>query len=163
MRGGSRSENREAVMKRILMVIAACCFSTAAWGQKAPLLPGKDVAGVGEENGGETGERELGGGSRSFRERAGARVYGEAAVGGVAERWGAYGLSEVAILHFRGDGKIFYGTQRSRPAWDAEVGELTEIRPGAPPVCDKEKIENGKIVFNSDCEPAYARKIASYE
>jgi hypothetical protein len=72
-------------------------------------------------------------------------------------------LSDVAILQFPADGKIFYGTQRSRPAWDAEVGELTKIRPGAPPVCDKEKIENGKIVFNSDCEPAYARKIASYE
>src|SRR5216684_3503655 len=45
----------------------------------------------------------------------------------VAERLRAYGLSEVAILQFPADGKIFYGTQRSRPAWDAEKGELWEV------------------------------------
>jgi aminopeptidase YwaD len=65
-------------------------------------------------------------------------------------------------LEFPADGKIFYGTQRSRPGWDAEVGELIEVRPGAPPVCDKEKIENGKAAFNTECEPQYERKIASY-
>jgi aminopeptidase YwaD len=36
-------------------------------------------------------------------------------------------LSDVAILQFPADGKIFYGTQRSRPAWDVEVGELREM------------------------------------
>ncbi len=81
----------------------------------------------------------------------------------VAERLRAYGLSDVAILQFPANGKIFYGTQRSRPGWDAEVGELSEINRGGPPVCDKEKVENGKIVFNTDCGPAYTRKIASYE
>jgi aminopeptidase YwaD len=34
----------------------------------------------------------------------------------------------VQILEFPADGKIFYGTQRSRPGWDAEVGELWEVR-----------------------------------
>ena len=148
-------------MKRILMVIAACCFSTAAWGQKPPLLPEKDVAELANELSGETAKRNLEGIARFHRQR-GSRGFHEAAEL-VAERLRAYGLSDVTILEFPADGKIFYGTQRSRPVWDAEVGELTEIRPGAPAVCDKEKIENGKIVFNTDCEPAYARKIASYE
>ncbi|MGD0092092.1 MAG: PAS domain-containing protein, partial [Planctomycetota bacterium] len=44
----------------------------------------------------------------------------------VAERLRAYGLSDVAILQFPADGKIYYGTQRSRPAWDAESAELWE-------------------------------------
>src|SRR5216684_4281046 len=46
----------------------------------------------------------------------------------VAERARAYGLSDVAILQFPADGKIFYGTQRSRPGWDAEEGELEEVK-----------------------------------
>src|SRR4029077_18829486 len=71
-------------------------------------------------------------------------------------------LSDVQILEFPADGKIFYGTQRSRPAWDAEVGGLIEVKPGTAPVCNKEKIESGKLVLNTECEPPYERKIASY-
>jgi hypothetical protein len=44
----------------------------------------------------------------------------------VAERLRAYGLSNVEILQCPADGKIFYGTQRSRPAWYAERAELWE-------------------------------------
>src|SRR4029077_5826310 len=58
-------------------------------------------------------------GSRGFHEAAEL----------VAERLRAYGLSGVAILQFPADGKIFYGTQRSRPAWDAESAELWEVFP----------------------------------
>jgi len=47
----------------------------------------------------------------------------------VAERLRTYGLSDVAILTFPADGKIFYGTQRSRPAWDAELAELWQLAP----------------------------------
>jgi hypothetical protein len=59
-------------------------------------------------------------------------------------------LSDVAILQFAADGKIFYGTQRSRPAWDAEVGELWE-----GPMLGVRK--GGKDATNSE------KKIASYE
>jgi hypothetical protein len=53
--------------------------------------------------------------------------------------------------------------------WDAAVaarlgcreGELIEI-PVVPPACAKEKVENGNVVFNTDCVEN-ARKIASYE
>ena len=48
----------------------------------------------------------------------------------VAERARAYGLSDVQILQFPADGKINYGTQRARPAWDATEGELAEITDG---------------------------------
>ncbi len=58
-------------MRRILVVIAACCFSTAAWGQKAPLLPEKDVAELANELSGETAKRNLEGIARFHTGSAG--------------------------------------------------------------------------------------------
>ena len=126
MRGGSKCGFTEARMRRTLIVLlAAGCCSTAAWGQKPPLLPEKDVAALANELSGETAKRNLEGIARFHRQR-GSKGFHEAAEL-VAERLRAYGLSDVAILQFPADGKIFYGTQRSRPAWDAEVGELSEL------------------------------------
>jgi hypothetical protein len=143
-------------------------MAVAAWltigggvlAQKPPLLPEKDVAVLANELSGETAKRNLEGIARFHRQRGSQGFHSAAEL--VAERLRAYGLSAVAILQFPADGKIFYGTQRSRPAWDAEVGELIDLGSGGPHVCDKEKIEDGKMVFNTDCEPVYARKLASY-
>src|SRR5579859_2956263 len=96
-----------------------------ARGQKPPLLQEKDVAALANEVSGETAKRNLEGIARFHRQR-GSRGFHEAAEL-VAERLRAYGLSDVAILEFPADGKIFYGTQRSRPAWDAESAELWEL------------------------------------
>src|ERR1700686_3497990 len=71
-------------MKKITVMITGLVMGAGAWGQKPPLLAGKEV--------------------------------------------GAMAVSDVAILQFPADGRIFYGTQRSRPAWDAEKGELLEIK-----------------------------------
>ncbi len=153
-------------MKRILITAAAAVelvllLSADARAQKPPLLPEIDVAALANEISGETAKRNLEGIARFHRQR-GSKDFHEAAEL-VAERLRAYGLSDVAILQFPADGKIFYGTQRSRPAWDAEKGELSEVKPGPPRVCNKEKIENGKLVFNSDCVDLNAVKIGSYE
>src|SRR5712691_6576438 len=94
--------------------------------QKPPLLPEEDVAALANELSGETAKRNLEGIARFHRQR-GSRGFHEAAVL-VAERLRAYGLSDVAILQFPADGKIFYGTQRSRPGWDADEGELEEVK-----------------------------------
>jgi hypothetical protein len=164
MRGGVSLKRREGPVRRLLvvaMIVGSGLAAGAERGQKPPLLPGKDVAVLANELSGETAKRNLEGLARFHRQRGSQGFHSAAEL--VAERARAYGLSDVAILQFPADGKIFYGTQRTRPAWDAEVGELTEIRVDTSPVCDKEKVENGKIVFNTDCEPAYARKIASYE
>ena len=92
--------------------------------QKPPLLPEKDVAALANEVSGETAKRNLEGIARFHRQR-GSKGFHEAAEL-VAERLRAYGLSDVAILQFPADGKVFYGTQRSRPAWDAESAQLIE-------------------------------------
>src|SRR5438128_11952555 len=111
---------------RLVMALtgAGVAFASTARAQKPPLLPEKDVAALANELSGETAKRNLEGIARLHRQRA-SRGFHEAAEL-VAERLRAYGLSDVAILQFPADGKIFYGTQRSRPAWDAEVGDLTQ-------------------------------------
>ena len=125
-------------MKRIAVVVMAAgmLMGSGAWGQKPPLLPEKDVAALANEISGETAKRNLEGIARFHRQR-GSKGFHEAAEL-VAERLRAYGLSDVAILQFPADGKIFYGTQRSRPAWDAELAELQEIRAEVVPcICDE--------------------------
>jgi aminopeptidase YwaD len=112
--------------------------------QKPPLLPEKDVAALANELSGETAKRNLEGLARHHRQRGSQGFHAAAEL--VAERARAYGLSDVAILQFPADGKIFYGTQRSRPAWDAEVGELEAFSPLGDVPCGKR--ENDKILAN---------------
>jgi aminopeptidase YwaD len=175
----------------IVVAMGVLLGAGAARAQKPPLLPEQEVAALANELSGETAKKNLEGIARFHRQRGSQGFHAAAEL--VAERLRAYGLSDVAILQFPADGKIFYGTQRSRPAWDAELGELWEVSSGgsgetgeksrslatlgmtapskgampstagAPPVCDKEKVENGKIVFNTGCELPHQRKIASYE
>jgi hypothetical protein len=110
--------------KMFLPAVLLLSFTAAA--QKPPLLPEKDVAAMAQELSGEVAKRNLEGIARNHRQR-GSRGF-HAAAELVAERARVYGLSDVNILQFPADGKIFYGTQRSRPAWDAEFAELWEMR-----------------------------------
>jgi len=126
-------------MKLAALVIGILIVSAGVWGQKPPLLAEKDVAAIAGEISGETAKRNLEGIARFHRQR-GSKGFHEAAEL-VAERLRAYGLGDVAILQFPADGKIFYGTQRSRPAWDAEVGELSERVDGSSPDCQRQMQE----------------------
>jgi hypothetical protein len=49
-----------------------------------------------------------------------------AAAEAIRDRLAGYGLDEVEILSLPADGRIFYGTQRSRPGWNARSAELWE-------------------------------------
>ncbi|HEY4839886.1 MAG TPA: M28 family peptidase [Candidatus Acidoferrales bacterium] len=100
--------------------------SPAADAQKPPLLSAAEVGALDQELSGETAKRNLEGIVRFHRVR-GSRGFHDAAEL-VAERARAYGLSDVQILEFPADGKIFYGTQRSRPPWDADFAELWEMQ-----------------------------------
>jgi aminopeptidase YwaD len=68
-------------------------------------------------------------GLAQFHRQRGSRGYHSAAEL-IARRARDSGLANVEILRFPADGKIFYGTQRSRPGWDADRGELTETVDG---------------------------------
>jgi hypothetical protein len=89
------------------------------------LLPESAVAALANELSGEIAKRNLEGLARLHRQRGSQGFHSAAEL--VAERARAYGLSDVQILQFPADGKLFYGTQRARQGWDANEAELTEI------------------------------------
>jgi len=157
------------VWMTIIAMIGSGMGAALARGQKVPLLPEGDVAALANELSGETAKRNLEV-IATFHRQRGSRGFHSAAEL-VAERARAYGLSDVAILEFPADGKIFYGAQRSRPAWDAEVGELWEV---PIPVGDcakvkarassEEEARKIKEQISHNCETFIGaeRKIASY-
>ena len=93
-------------------------------------LPEATVTALATEVSGDTAKKNLEGIVAFHRER-GSRGF-HAAAELMAERARAYGLSGVEILQFPADGKIFYGTQRSRPAWDADSAELVDVTGSRP-------------------------------
>ena len=161
-------------MKRLLvlaMLVGSGFVEGLAWAQKAPLLPEKDVAALANELSGETAKRNLEGIARFHRQRGSQGFHAAAEL--VAERARAYGLSDVAILQFPADGKIFYGTQRSRPAWDAEFAELKELdfsnvtchkAAETKPKSDDELSKKYAAWLTEDCAGIVGEKLlASYE
>ena len=133
-------------------MILALTMTGVALAQKPPLLAEKDVSALANEVSGETTKRNLEGIARFHRQR-GSQGYHQAAEL-VAERLRAYGLSDVTILQFPADGKIFYGTQRSRPAWDAEKGDLTEVRGGVEQEPKIASFERKPVSLAEDSESA---------
>jgi aminopeptidase YwaD len=113
--------------------VACACICLVVCGSAAiagppPLLPEAYVAAIADELSGETAKRNLEGLARFHRQRGSQGFHSAAEL--VAERARAYGLNDVQILQFPADGKIYYGTQRARQAWDADEGELTELKDG---------------------------------
>ena len=127
--------------QRSLLILALFFSSTGAAAQ--PLLPEPVVRALASELSGTEARRtvqEL----TLFHRMRGSQGF-RAAAERVRDRLQQYGLSDVEILALPADGKVFYGTQRSRPAWDAEFAELWEQAQG----------ENGVWVD--------ARRIASWD
>lgn len=113
----------------VLVGLASVAFTAPVRAQAPPLLPEKDVAAMANELSGETAKRNLEGLARFHRQRGSQGFHAAAEL--IAEGARAYGLSGVEILQFPADGKIMYGTQRARMAWDAEDAELAEVKNGA--------------------------------
>ncbi len=137
-------------MNRIAGMFVGLLMGGTAWAQKPPLLPEKDVAAIAQEISGETAKRNLEGIARFHRQRGSQGFHLAAEL--VAERLRAYGLSDVAILEFPADGEIFYGTQRSRPAWDVAFAELWEKKDGG--AAKIASFEAEPVVLAEDSESA---------
>ncbi len=112
----------------IALGVCVLVFGSVALARTPLLLPEKDVVALAGELSGDTAKKNLEGLARFHRQRGSRGFHSAAEL--IAERARAYGLSHVEILRFPADGKIFYGTQLSRQAWDADKGELTEIKEG---------------------------------
>ncbi len=114
---------------RIRLVITIGLLSTAASAQqRPPLLSEPVIDALAKELSGERAHETIRAISKNHRVR-GSRPFRAAADFIVAHaREG--GLDDAKVEEFPADGKIFYGTQRSRRPWDAEFAELREISRG---------------------------------
>ena len=114
-------------MKRVSLAgILALAVIVPVHAQRPPLLPEPVIAALAEELSGETAKRNLEYVSRFHRTRGSSQFH--AAAEFIAAKAREYGLKDAQILQFPADGKTFYGTQKARPAWDAEFAELWELR-----------------------------------
>jgi hypothetical protein len=120
-------------------VVAFGVFPSAAQAtEPPPLLPEPVARAIASEVSGTAAKRNLQD-LTLFHRMRGSRGF-RAAAERVRDRAKEYGLSEVEILELPADGKVFYGTQRSRPAWDADFAELWEQREAGGRWMDAERI-----------------------
>jgi len=129
-----RAASRFAVTLLGWAVIGAPAAATAP----PPLLAEPAVRAIASEVSGTAAKRNLQD-LTLFHRMRGSRGF-RAAAERVRDRAREYGLAEVEILELPADGKIFYGTQRSRPAWDAGFAELWEQRQEGGGWIDGERI-----------------------
>ena len=100
--------------------------SSFVYSQQSTLLTEPVIAALSQELSGETAKRNLEYIARQHRMR-GSRGF-RAAAEHIVEQLKVYGLTDARIEQFPADGQKFYGTQKSRPPWDAEFAELWELR-----------------------------------
>jgi hypothetical protein len=110
---------------RLRAILIAFAVATTAQADTLPFLTDKEITAIASEISGESAKRTVEGLSRQHRMR-GSRGYHAAAEQVVAELKRS-GLADAHIESLPADGKIFYGTQRSRPPWNAELAELWEV------------------------------------
>ncbi len=112
-----RTSHLEPMVFVVLSLLAANVTA-----QSLPFLSEKDTAAMASEISGESAKRHLEGFSRHHRMRGsrGFHAASEQIVGMLKQ----YGFADAHIESLPADGKIFYGTQRSRPAWNADFAEL---------------------------------------
>ncbi len=116
------------------LLLAASAHAT----EPPPLLPEPTVRAIASEVSGTAAKRNLQD-LTLFHRMRGSRGF-RAAAERVRDRAKEYGLSEVEILELPADGTVFYGTQRSRPAWDVDFAELWEQRREGGSWVDAERV-----------------------
>ena len=119
-------------------VLGTLLATAALATEPPPLLPEPVVRAIAAEVSGTAAKRNLQD-LTLFHRMRGSRGF-RAAAERVRDRAKEYGLSEVEILELPADGTIFYGTQRSRPAWDVDFAELWEQRREGSAWVDGERI-----------------------
>src|SRR5262249_19868375 len=139
---------RSAFFNGGLVILLATAASAT---EPPPLLPEPAVRAIASEVSGTAAKRNLQD-LTLFHRMRGSRGF-RAAAERVRDRAKEYGLSEVEILELPADGTLFYGTQRSRPAWDVDFAELWEQRQEGSSWVDGERVaswETRPIVLAQD-------------
>jgi hypothetical protein len=112
------------MMKRCVVLLLSIAASASAQ-DRPPLLSEPVVEALSGELSGDRALATIVEISKNHRTR-GSRPFRRAADHIVAKAREA-GLEEAKVEEFPADGKIFYGTQRSRRPWDAEFAELWDM------------------------------------
>jgi aminopeptidase YwaD len=110
----------------VLAAASALPLASPVFAQAPPLMSHAEASALAGELSGEAAKRNLEEISRHHRMR-GSREFRSAADFIVQELQRA-GLAGARVEEFPADGERWYGTQRARPAWDAEFAELWEVR-----------------------------------
>ena len=114
-------------MKKLLVVFLCLLLTNVTDNTKrSTLLPDLIIAALSQEISGEIAKNNLEYIARHHRMR-GSRGF-RAAADHIVKQLHEYGLTDARVEQFPADGKLFYGTQKSRPPWDAEFAELWEMR-----------------------------------
>jgi hypothetical protein len=137
---------------RLAITVLALTLSTPLLAGALPLLPDSQVTALASELSGESAKRNLEGFSRLHRMR-GSRDFRRASEQVVAELK-KYGFEDAHIEQLAADGKIFYGTQRSRPAWDADFAELWELDSTGKPATRMASWDSAPITLAEDSTSA---------
>jgi hypothetical protein len=90
------------------------------------LVPESVLLQIAAEISGEEAKRNLDALTLHHRTRASRQF--DAATAQVTGKLEQYGLDETGVLRYPADGETMFGTQRSRPAWNASFAELWEIK-----------------------------------
>src|SRR5258706_2117551 len=137
---------------RLAITLLGLTLATRLFGGDLPLLPDSQVSALASEISGESAKRNLEGSSRLHRMR-GSRDFRRAAEQVIGELV-KYGYADAHIDQFPADGKIFYGTQRSRPAWDADFAELWELDGSGNPITRMASWDAAPITLAEDSSSA---------
>jgi hypothetical protein len=117
---------------RAIIVTLTLALTLPAFADSLPFLSDKEVTALATEISGDSAKRNLEGLSRQHRMR-GSRGF-NAATEQILGELKRYGFADAHVESFPADGKVFYGTQRSRPAWNADFAELWEVDADGAPV-----------------------------
>jgi hypothetical protein len=115
-------------VRRALAAVLLAALPAAV--RAEPPLPEAGLLALADEVSGEAAKRNLEAISQHHRMR-GSRGFRSAAEHVLAQLR-AYGFSDARLESFPTDGQTFYGTQKGRPAWDAEFAELWDLREAGP-------------------------------
>ncbi|GAA4754565.1 hypothetical protein GCM10023264_22170 [Sphingomonas daechungensis] len=129
-------------MLRTVILSGLLVVATAAGAEPPPLLKTSDAEAIASQVSGGAAKRTVEALSLNHRMR-GSQGYRRAAEL-IRSRLENYGLAEASIMALPADGKIFYGTQRSRPAWNATFAELWEQKQDGGRWIDAERIASWK-------------------
>ena len=133
-------------------LLALLLAARALHADEPPLLRPDVARALASELSGESAKRNLESlvgnhrmrGSRGFR----------AAADHVAAQLRAYGLPQVDVISLPADGTQFYGTQKGRPAWDADFAELWELDGEGRPHVRLASWESMPLTLAQDSESA---------